>query len=131
MRRPGAGHVGQDRRVRGQAERGGARGRVHKSGGSGERAEVEAVIAYLPNWLRDFTRFAYLTGWRKGEIQSLKWTDIDMDARVIRLRPEHSKNSHSRVVAMEGELLELMQRRCAARLVETLRGPKIVHWCSI
>ena len=41
-----------------------------------ERPDLEAVVAALPDYLRDFTRFAYLTGWRKGEIISLKWTDV-------------------------------------------------------
>jgi integrase len=45
-----------------------------------ERPDLEAVVAALPDDLRDFTRFAYLTGWRKGEIISLKWTDVDRDA---------------------------------------------------
>jgi integrase len=38
-----------------------------------ERPDLEAVVAALPDYLRDLTRFAYLTGWRKGEIISLKW----------------------------------------------------------
>ena len=46
-----------------------------------ERPDLEAVVTALPAYLQDFTRFAYLTGWRKGEIISLKWTDVDRDAR--------------------------------------------------
>ena len=45
-----------------------------------ERPDLEAVVAALPAYLQDFTRFAYLTGWRKGEGISLKWTDVDRDA---------------------------------------------------
>lgn len=32
-----------------------------------ERPEFEALVAALPEDLRDFTRFAYLTGWRRGD----------------------------------------------------------------
>ena len=46
-----------------------------------ERPDLEAVVTALPAYLQDFTRFAYLTGRRKGEIISLKWTDVDRDAR--------------------------------------------------
>jgi integrase len=56
-----------------------------------ERLDLETVVTALPAYLRDFTRFAYLTGWRKGEIISLKWTDVDRDAGTIRLRPEAAK----------------------------------------
>ena len=53
--------------------------------------EIDTVIAHLPDYLQDFVRFAYLSGWRKGEIASLTWNDVDRKARVIRLRPEAQK----------------------------------------
>ena len=83
-----------------------------------ERPDLEAVVAALPDYLRDFTRFAYLTGWRKGEITSLKWTDVDRDAGAIRLRPEAAKTGRGRTVMLEGDLAELVDRRWKARLVE-------------
>src|SRR5262249_62478 len=70
-----------------------------------ERPDLEAVVAALPDDLRDFTRFAYLTGWRKGEIISLKWTDVDRDAGAIRLRPEAAKTGRGRTVMLEGDLV--------------------------
>ena len=83
-----------------------------------ERPDLEAVVAALPGYLQDFTRFAYLTGWRKGEIIPLKWTDVDPDAGAIRLRPEAAKTGRGRTVMLEGDLAELIDRRCAARLFE-------------
>jgi len=81
-----------------------------------ERPDLEAVVAALPDSLRDFTRFAYLTGWRKGEIISLKWTDVDSDAGAIRLRPEAAKTGRGRTVMLEGDLAELIDRRWESRL---------------
>jgi integrase len=83
-----------------------------------ERPDLEAVVAALPADLRDFTRFAYLTGWRKGEIISLKWTDVDRDAGAIRLRPEAAKTGRGRTVMLEGDLAELIDRRWESRLFE-------------
>jgi integrase len=60
-----------------------------------ERPDLEAVVVALPAYLQDLTRFAYLTGWRKGEIISLKWTDVDRDAGAIRLRPEAAKTGRA------------------------------------
>jgi integrase len=37
-------------------------------------------VAALPTYLQDFTRFAYLTEWRRGELVSLCWSDVDRDA---------------------------------------------------
>ena len=83
-----------------------------------ERPELETVVAALPAYLQDFTRFAYLTGWRKGEIISLRWTDVDRDAGAIRLRPEAAKTGRGRTVMLEGDLAELIERRWEARLIE-------------
>jgi integrase len=83
-----------------------------------ERPDLEAVVAALPAYLQDFTRFAYFTGWRKGEIISLKWTDVDRDAGAIRLRPEAAKTGRGRTVMLEGDLAELIHRRWEARLFE-------------
>jgi integrase len=79
-------------------------------------AEFRALQEHLPEHLRDFTRFGYLTGWRKGEIASLRWEDVESD--VIRLRAENSKNGEARAVTLDGELTELMERRKAARQVK-------------
>jgi integrase len=83
-----------------------------------ERPEFETLVTALPNYLKDFTRFAYLTGWRKGEIISLRWTDVDRDGGAIRLRPEASKNGKGRIVMLSGELDAIMDRRWKARLIE-------------
>ena len=71
-----------------------------------ERPDLEAVAAALPAYQQDFTRFAYLTGWRKGEIISPKWTDVDRDAGAIRLPPEAAKTGRGRTVMLEGDLAE-------------------------
>ena len=62
-----------------------------------ERAEFEALMQHLPIAIADIARFAYLSGWRKGEITRLEWRDVDLDGGVIRLRPEHSKTWAGRV----------------------------------
>jgi integrase len=82
-----------------------------------EERELRAVVENLPDYLKDFTLFGFLVGWRKGEIASLAWADVDGDC--IRLRAENSKNGEGRVVVLEGELNELIERRKAARVVKT------------
>jgi integrase len=83
-----------------------------------ERADFEAVVSALPDYLKDFAWFGYLSGWRKGEIGSLKWADVDMDGRVIRLRPEASKNGEGRTLGLEGELWEIVERQAAKQAHE-------------
>ena len=83
-------------------------------------ADFHALASKLPSYLHDFTRFGYLTGWRKGEIASLLWEDVDGD--VIRLRAENTKNGEARTVTLGGELGELMERRKTERQVKTTSG---------
>ena len=64
--------------------------------------EFRAVVDTPPEYLKDFARFAYYTGMRKGEIASLRWEDLDGD--VIRLRAENAKNGKARSVPIGGEL---------------------------
>lgn len=87
-----------------------------------ERADLEALVAALPEHLRDFTRFAYLTAWRRGELLTLTWADVDRAGGVIRLRPEHSKNGRGRTVAIEGDLGAIIERRAAARVIPGKAG---------
>ncbi|MCI0656501.1 MAG: hypothetical protein L0170_05455, partial [Acidobacteria bacterium] len=47
------------------------------------RAEVEQIIALLPDYLRDFTRFGFVGGWRFSEITGLRWADVDMAAGLV------------------------------------------------
>lgn len=80
-------------------------------------ADFHALVEKMPSYLQDFIRFAYLTAWRKGEIASLHWEDVDGD--VIRLRGENAKNGEGRTVTLGGELGELIERRKAERQVKT------------
>ncbi len=93
-----------------------------------EAVDFEALLAALPEDLRDFCRFAYHSAWRKGEIASLTWADVDLAGRVIRLRPDSSKTGQGRTVALEGELLAIIERRQLARLVAGPDGiPRVVE----
>lgn len=85
-------------------------------------------MAHLPEPLRDFARFGYLSGWRKGEIASLTRADVDRDGRVIRLRPEASKTGEERSLAPEGALWGIIEPRWAARQVPTPEGVRLSPW---
>jgi hypothetical protein len=82
--------------------------------------EFTAVEKHLPGDLKEFCRFAFLTGWRKGEIASLTWSDVDES--VVRLRSENSKNGQGRSVVIAGELIHIMERRKQARFANEGMG---------
>jgi integrase len=70
------------------------------------------VLKELPEYLRDFVRCGFLIGWRKGALQTLRWSDVRDD--VIFLRAEHSKSRKPESVPLEGELKDIIERRRAA-----------------
>jgi integrase len=76
-----------------------------------DAADFEEVRSQLQADLGDFAAFAFLTGWRKGEVQTLSWADVDRKASVIRLRAVHSKNKRGRVLVLRGELQQLIEKR--------------------
>lgn len=74
-----------------------------------ERADFLKVLMHLPEYLQDFCQFAFLTGWRKGAIAKLEWTDVEND-KVI-LRALNSKNRKPYSVPLVGEIAEIIERR--------------------
>jgi integrase len=55
--------------------------------------ELRKTVALLPDYLQDPMLFAFLVGWRRNEIFTLTWADVDDDA--IRLRADRSKGGEA------------------------------------
>lgn len=85
-----------------------------------EHADFETLVTNLPDPINEVARFGYLTGWRKGEILPLRWDSVDRQAREVRLRT--SKNGQGRVMPLDGELWDLVERRWAARTIQKKDG---------
>lgn len=89
-----------------------------------EQHEFEAVLESLPDYLRGIAQFAYMSGWRKAEIVSLHWNQVDRISGEVRLKT--SKNGRGRVLPIEGELQELIEQRWVAREVVLKNGDTFV-----
>jgi integrase len=64
-----------------------------------ERDEVERIVKFLPPPIDDMTRFAFLCGWRREEIRTLTWANVDRQAREITLID--SKNGERRTLPLD------------------------------
>ena len=89
--------------------------------------EIRALIPCLPDYLRDVVLFAYFTGWRKGELIGLQWANVNRSGAVIRLEPEQTKNRTVRVLALQGELAALIERRWRARKAGRVLALHVFH----
>jgi integrase len=52
--------------------------------------------SFTPARPMSLVTFAYYTGWRKQEILSLKWNQVDLNARTVRLEAGTTKNGAGR-----------------------------------
>jgi integrase len=75
----------------------------------------------LPEYLKDPLTFLYRSGWRISEMKALEWRDVDMAGRVVRLRPEISKNKKGRLLPLRGELFEILLRAKENRRLDCVR----------
>ena len=82
-----------------------------------ERADYTAILEELPEWARDPFRLLYTTGWRRGEVMSLSWAEVDFDAGMLHLDPARSKNRKGRPFPFMGEMADVLARRQAARVL--------------
>ena len=89
-----------------------------------EHADYLAIRTHLPAPYQDVLDFAYLSGWRRGEILTLEWRDVDREGRVIRLRPEACKTRTGRILVLSKPLLDVVSRRWHARV---LGNPRVFH----
>jgi integrase len=95
-----------------------------------EYAEFVAVRDACPDYFKPVVTFAYYTGWRKEEILSLRWSQIDLQAEEIRLEVGTDKNDAGRVIAMDGELLETIKAQWERRKVVAIPGHSPTLLCQ-
>jgi integrase len=86
-----------------------------------DHASFLALRDNLADYLKDPVTFLYLSGWRASEMRALEWRDVDLTGKVVRLRPEISKNKDGRVLPLRGELLEVLERAKSGQRLECRR----------
>ena len=111
-------------RIRKLSEKGNARQ------GFFEKSQYQEMLKHLPKELKGFVQFGYYSGWRKGEIGSLEWGNVDINAKVIRLRPENSKTKEGRVLALDGELWDVIARQWSDRGIKAGTRRLVSHGSS-
>lgn len=58
--------------------------------------EVRTLLAHLPEYMRPFVEAAFITGWRRGELRALRWTQVDWESGTIRLERGTTKSGEPR-----------------------------------
>jgi len=103
-----------------------ARGRARQGFFTAE--EVERLCGFLPPHAVNAVRFAWETGWRRGEIFGLRWQDVDLESGVMYL--SDSKNGDGRQLPFgESEVLTriIREQRASASAFELRHGGRVTH----
>jgi integrase len=94
-----------------------------------EHGEFIALRNALPAYFKPVATFAYYTGWRKQEILTLRWNQVDLNARTVRLEPGTTKNDKGRLIILDGELLETVKAQWEKRKVAEIPGQSPTLLC--
>lgn len=108
------------------------------------RADFEALAANIEDAdVRDFVLWSWWTGMRPNESRSLTWAMLDREGWTLRLDPKAAKIGKGRVLALEGPLREIIERRgpvsssskpphgissCSTRLITPAAREAALRW---
>jgi integrase len=73
-----------------------------------EHGEFQRLRQALPEHVRPLLTLGFYTGMRLGELKKLRWSNVDLFDRQIRLDPGTTKNDESRLIPLMGELPEML-----------------------
>jgi integrase len=74
-----------------------------------EQEKFEELVALLPTHLRSLVTFLYYCGVRVNEARQIEWTQVDLDARLVRLEVEQTKTEEARVVPLPSVLVAMLR----------------------
>lgn len=83
-----------------------------------EYADFLELVRHLPTEIADVCWFAYLMGWRREQVLSLRWADINRDSGAVIRRAEFNKTKEPSSLAMSESVRAVIERRWQARTVE-------------
>jgi integrase len=80
-----------------------------------EQDQYERLLEELPGNLKALFVCAYHTGARKNELRRIRWDQVDLNGRVIRLPGSQTKNKKARTLPIYGDMprwLEHQRKTC-------------------
>jgi integrase len=91
--------------------------------------ELRAVLTALPNAGMDdgtkrIIRLLLLTACRVGEVVGAGISDIDLEAKTLRIPPERSKNGRAATIPLTGPALDIVREQIAVEIAAEARRSK-------
>jgi integrase len=74
-----------------------------------ELEKFNELLALLPTHLQPLILLLYYCGLRVDEARQIEWTQVDLDARLIRLEQEQTKTDEARTVPLPAQLVMMLR----------------------
>jgi integrase len=74
-----------------------------------DASDFRRLIESADQKIKPIIEIALLTAMRRGEILTLRWSDIDLGARRLTIRAENAKSGKKREIPIEDDLLALLR----------------------
>ncbi len=72
--------------------------------------KFEELLGHIPADLKPLITFLYYCGVRLGEALQIQWSQVDLDAAMIRLEDEQTKTGEPRTVPLPDVLMEMLKK---------------------
>ena len=80
-----------------------------------EFRRLVAALEQEPEPICNFFTFILFTGMRRGELQTLKWSDIDLHRKLLIIRPENAKSGREESIPLSAGALDVLRRQGAIK----------------
>ena len=90
--------------------------------------EHDAVQEHLPAEVRGLVAWAFWTGWRKGEVLSLRWAWVDEESGVVRIPDSKNDEGRSIPYAALPVLADVLDRQRDYTREVALRTGQVCPW---
>ena len=75
-----------------------------------EHDEYLALYDAIENCYKAPLAFAYKSGWRRTEVLTLKWSQVDLKQGIVRLEPGSTKNKAARTVYLDDDVKAIFRK---------------------
>jgi integrase len=90
-----------------------------------EQGQYQALLSTLPEHLKVLLVIGYHCGSRLGELRKLRWSQVDLKAKEIRIEKSQAKSKRPRTLPIYGEMCEWLEWQAKRKV---LGCDLVFHW---
>jgi len=98
-----------------------------------EPHEIARLLDALPEHERDIAMFSFATGLRQGNVRPLRWSQVNLNRRVMVIDGKHMKNGRDHGIPLNDAAIDVLRRNIGKHweYVFTYRGQPVKSASSV